>query len=129
MKKTDLQRYRGQLETLRSRMRSEANAVAQQARSASSGHAAGELSNAPYHLADIGTEEFLHDMNAALVENEQRLVNEVRAALERMEQGAYGLCERCGKPVAKARLDAMPYARFCIKCAEASDQAIRADVH
>jgi DnaK suppressor protein len=123
MNKVERERYREQLEKLKSRMRADATAVAEQARSATSGQASGELSNAPMHLGDSGTEEFLHDLNATLVENEEYLANEVREALRRIEKGTFGRCESCGKAIAKPRLDAMPYARLCVACAETDERA------
>jgi RNA polymerase-binding transcription factor DksA len=67
----------------------------------------------------MGTEEFLQDINATLLENEEYLVNEARAALRRIEDGTFGRCEECGRPIPDERLDALPYARFCTRCSEA----------
>ncbi|MBA3483285.1 MAG: TraR/DksA C4-type zinc finger protein [Pirellulales bacterium] len=108
---------RRKLEALLARMRPEVSAMTKQTLSPSGGHGASELSNVPFHLADGGTDEFLHDLNATLLENEEYLTNEVRAALARLENGAFGRCEQCGKAIAAARLEAIPYARHCIKCA------------
>ncbi len=44
-------------------------------------------------------------------------LNEVEAAIDRLGDGTYGLCERCGQPIPPARLEAMPTARLCIACA------------
>jgi hypothetical protein len=53
-----------------------------------------------------------------LLENEEYLANEVQAALRRFDDKTYGRCESCGRTIAEARLDAIPYTRYCIKCAE-----------
>ena len=66
----------------------------------------------------MGTDEFLYDMNATLLANEQYIVAEARDALNRMDHGTFGICESCGQPIAPARLEAIPFARFCVKCAE-----------
>jgi len=71
------------------------------------------------HLGDMGTEEFLQDVNATLLENEEYLVNEAREALRRIENGTFGRCEECGQEIPAERLNALPYARFCTRCAEA----------
>ena len=81
MKSVDKDRYRRALQTLLERMRPDANAINEQTRFAVGGDAAQELSNTPFHLGDRGTDEFLFDMNTVLLENEEYLVNEVRAAL------------------------------------------------
>ena len=111
-------KHRRQLEELRRRVGADARAVAQQALGPSGGQDGGDLSNAPYHLGDEGTEEFLHDMSAALAENETYLLGEIAAALARIDAGAYGTCESCGREIAAERLEAMPYARHCVQCAE-----------
>ena len=45
-------------------------------------------------------------------------LSDVDAALARLANGTYGHCERCGKPISEARLEAMPAARRCLDCAK-----------
>ena len=118
MSKSQLEKYRKTLEALASRVRSDASAMIEQARGGSGGNGGGELSNVPFHLGDMGTEEYLYDLNTTLLENEQYIVSEARAALARMDEGTYGQCEACGKTIAKARLEAIPYTRYCVECAD-----------
>jgi DnaK suppressor protein len=113
---TDLRRTA--LVELRRRLRDDATKTANQALGPAGGQENGDLSNAPFHLADSGTDEFLHDMSAALAENEVYLLQEINDAIGRIDAGAYGTCEGCGQAIARQRLDAMPYVRFCITCAE-----------
>src|SRR6187200_3436983 len=119
---TDLKKYRNVLEALSLRVRSDTNGMVEQVRSGTSGNGNSDLSNAPFHLGDMGTDEFLYDMNATLLENEQYIVAEAREALNRLDNGSYGVCESCGQSITPARLEAIPYTRFCVKCAEANDQ-------
>lgn len=112
--------HRRRLEALRERMRPEVSAMTDQALAPAGGQGSNELSNAPFHLGDTGTEEYLHDLNATLLENEEYLANEVRAALKRLDDGTFGRCESCGKPISEARLEALPYTRYCIKCADST---------
>jgi RNA polymerase-binding transcription factor DksA len=121
MNKSDLERFRQQLTAIKSRVRSDASTMVEQVLTPSGGQGGQELSNAPYHLGDMGTEEYLYDLNATLLANEQFIVSEARAALRRLDEGTYGQCEACGGPIAKARLEAIPFARFCVKCAEVND--------
>ena len=53
----------------------------------------------------------------ALAHTLQETLNEVERALEKMDEGSFGTCESCGKPIAEARLEAMPAAKLCIDCA------------
>lgn len=119
MNNATAEQYRKGLEGLASRLRDDAAAMAEQTHRASGGQGGGELSNAPMHLADMGTEEYLHDLTATLLENQGFLAGEAQAALDRLDQGRFGECEDCGEQIPKARLDAIPYARYCILCATA----------
>ena len=121
--------YRQRLEALASRLRDDAAAMAEQTHRASGGQADGELSNAPMHLADMGTEEYLHDLNVTLLENQEYLVGEAKAALDRLDQGTFGDCEQCGESSPKARLDALLYARCCVQCASAAANGRRVNIN
>jgi RNA polymerase-binding transcription factor DksA len=118
MKQEALRQFRQQLEALGTRIGADVAAVTELVRGSSGGQAQGELSNAPFHLGDMGTEEYLHDLNTTVLENEQHLANEIVAALRRIEDGTYGVCAGCGKNIPRARLKAVPYALFCVTCAE-----------
>jgi hypothetical protein len=61
-------------------------------------------------------------MNATLLVNEQYIATQVRAALARLEDGSFGVCEACSRPIAAARLTEIPYTRFCVKCAATRDE-------
>lgn len=113
----EMDRYRKQLQELSARVGPDVEAVIDQVMGGSGGQAGGQLSNAPMHMGDSGTEEFLHEMNAVLLENEQYLVSEASHALARIDDGTFGRCEHCDGPIAKERLDAIPYVRLCIGCA------------
>jgi RNA polymerase-binding transcription factor DksA len=89
----------------------------EQARHSSGGNGGSELSNAPFHLGDMGTEEYLYDLNTTLLANEQFIAVEARDALRRMDEDQFGVCESCGKSVGKERLEAIPFTRYCVDCA------------
>ncbi|HXP80699.1 MAG TPA: TraR/DksA family transcriptional regulator [Verrucomicrobiae bacterium] len=65
-------------------------------------------------------ENVSRDILAATLERERRTLKEIESALARMEKGEYGTCDSCGVAIPKARLDALPWARLCIHCAERS---------
>ena len=81
----------------------------------SSSEAAGDLSRMPYHMADVGTDNFEHEFMLGLIQNEEDELRRIDEALDRLKEGSYGLCS-CGKPIPKARLRALPYASLCIEC-------------
>lgn len=121
MNRTELNGFRRTLEELADRIRGDVAATTEAARRTAGGQAAGELTNAPQHLGDMGSEEFLHGMNVTLLANEEHLADEVHAAIQRLNDGRFGSCEACGEPIAQGRLEALPYARYCVNCAATVD--------
>jgi RNA polymerase-binding transcription factor DksA len=89
-----------------------------QAREPVAGEAAGNISNAPMHLGDAGTAMYNQELNATLLEHEEWVMGEIAAALDRLENGTYGRCENCGTQIPDGRLEAVPYARYCVLCAQ-----------
>lgn len=72
--------------------------------------------------ADAGTFTFERERDLSLGNNIRDLLDKVVSALKRMDAGTYGECERCGKPIDKARLKALPYAVLCIDCKKAEER-------
>ena len=68
------------------------------------------------HMADDATEAFEQAKDLALLQNAERLLEQVRDALRRLDDGTYGKCESCRKPIDPARLEALPYATLCLRC-------------
>jgi DnaK suppressor protein len=68
------------------------------------------------HLADLGSETFEQEENFGLVEQFSGVLGSIDRALERLERGAYGVCESCGTPIPLLRLEAIPYATRCADC-------------
>ena len=75
----------------------------------------------PIHMADIGSDAFEQEFTLSLMANEEGTLEAVERALERIRARTYGLCEDCGGIITKKRLQAIPFAEFCIKCAEANE--------
>jgi DnaK suppressor protein len=73
--------------------------------------------------ADAGTATFERERDLSLTNNIRDLTEKIDRALERIDEGTYGLCERCGKPIEKARIKALPYATLCIKDKQAEERA------
>jgi len=86
--------------------------------------AAGDLSSMPIHMADIGTDNYEQEFALDLMDGERKLLQEIDDALQRIEQKTYGICEGTGKPIAKARLKAQPWARYCVEYARMLEQGL-----
>jgi len=72
--------------------------------------------------ADAGTATFERERDLSLVNNLRDLMERIDKALAKIEDGTYGLCDRCGKPIEKLRLKALPYANLCIKDKQAEER-------
>jgi len=72
--------------------------------------------------ADAGSATFEREMDLSLVNNLQDFLERIDKALAKIDQGTYGLCERCGKPIEKLRLKALPYASLCLKDKQAEER-------
>jgi DnaK suppressor protein len=118
MKKAELEVYRERLLALRARLRGDVNQMADSALKKSRSEANGDLSSMPIHMADIGTDNYEQEFTLSLMENDGGALNQIEAALERIEENCYGECEECGAKIPKARLNAIPYAALCVKCAD-----------
>jgi RNA polymerase-binding protein DksA len=78
----------------------------------------GELvsGSADQHPADTATETVDREIDYTLEEHDERLLEEIHAALERIDAGTYGICVNCGAQISPERLEAMPWATLCIDC-------------
>jgi RNA polymerase-binding transcription factor DksA len=72
----------------------------------------GDLSSYGQHMADAGTDTFDRDFALSLVSSEQEALTEIDAAIKRIHDGTYGICEITQKPIAKERLLAVPFTRY-----------------
>lgn len=90
----------------------------------SRGEAAGDLSSMPIHMADIGTDNFEQEFSLGLMDGERKILKEITAALQRIDGGAFGICEGTGIPISKPRLKAKPWARYGIKYATMVEQGL-----
>ena len=77
--------------------------------------ATGNLSSMPIHMADLGTDNFEQEFALGLMDSERKLLQEIDDALQRVEEGTYGICEGTGEPISKARLEAKPWARHSVE--------------
>ena len=67
------------------------------------------------HLGDIATATFDREMASTLEDNSTHVLNEIDAALARVEEGTFGMCKACGNPIDPERLEALPWATLCIE--------------
>jgi RNA polymerase-binding transcription factor DksA len=78
------------------------------------------------HQADAGSDAYDRDFALSLLSQEQDALYEIDQALKRIETGSYGICEMSGKPIPRARLEAIPFARFTVECQSQLEKQNRA---
>ncbi|OQX87967.1 MAG: hypothetical protein B6D55_01685 [Candidatus Omnitrophica bacterium 4484_70.2] len=78
----------------------------------------GDISGYSLHMADVASDNYEREFSLSLVSNERKIIMEIEEALKRIEEKKYGICLMCEKNIAKRRLEAVPYARYCKRCQE-----------
>src|SRR5262245_9787196 len=117
MNKAVLNGFREQLQSLRGRLKGDVTHLAAEELRKSRGEASGILSTMAIHMADLGTDNFEQEFTLSLLQNEEQALEEITAALDRIDAGTFGRCEECHKEIPRERLKALPYARHCLDCA------------
>jgi RNA polymerase-binding protein DksA len=113
-KTLDLDKYRKLLLAERERLQAEHDAV-----TADLSDSAGEQTDYDHHdPADSASETFEHSKDFAIDENFHDMLERITEALRKLDDGTYGLCDRCDSPILPERLKAIPYATLCINCQE-----------
>jgi RNA polymerase-binding transcription factor DksA len=122
MTRAETECYRQRLLVLMNRIDLDRSDLKAEALHGSGIEISGGLSNVPLHLADLGSHDFEQRVNWTLVEKEEQIMEEINAALARIEQGVFGRCEKCGRAIARQRLQTIPYTRYCISCSRQSSE-------
>jgi DnaK suppressor protein len=119
---SELADLRRRLEEEREELRRQAAEIEESSLGTPQSELTGEVSF-DEEYADAGTATFERERDLSLSNNIKDLGDKIERALERIDEGTYGLCERCGKPIEKARIKALPYASLCIKDKQAEERA------
>ena len=102
-------------------MRGDVHAMADAALNKTRSEASGDLSFMPIHMAELGSDNYEHEFTLSLMATEEDTLGMIEAALERIESSTFGTCLACEGHIPKTRLNAIPHAPYCIKCASLRD--------
>ncbi len=83
--------------------------------------ASGDLSGYSYHMADMASDDYEREFSLGRATDEQKMLYLIDEAIKRVEDGSYGNCLQCGKPISKKRLFALPYSELCIECQKSNE--------
>ena len=84
--------------------------------------ASGDLSSYTIHMADMSADTYERELVTTLASSEQAVLYQIEDALKRIDEGAYGVCQQCQKPITLSRLRAVPYTSLCISCQRTKEQ-------
>ena len=125
LSKKDLEKFKKLLVEVRVKIAGDLRHLEGDSLNTSQRDASGDLSGYSLHMADMATDNFDREFTLGLASNEQQRLNLIDAALRKIEDGSYGLCENCRKSITQKRLLAMPHAPLCIKCQELEEKQKR----
>lgn len=117
----NIEHYKRQLESLKSRLEKQMELLSKRG-SEPLKESIGELSGYDNHPADLGAETFERSKDLGLKGNSKVLLMKVNHAIDRINNGSYGVCENCGKNIERERLEALPYTTFCIDCKKSEEK-------
>lgn len=84
--------------------------------------ASGDISGYSFHMADVATDNYDREFSLGLASKERNVLFEINHALDKLQEGTFGLCESCKKSISKVRLKAVPYATLCLKCQQLKEK-------
>ncbi len=119
--KRELDRYREILLQKRAEVAGDVTGMESEALSSASG----SLSSMPQHMADQGSDEYDQSLALGLAASQRKLLREIDAALERIDNGTFGICEALGIAIHKDRLEATPWSRLSLEGARQVDRVGR----
>jgi DnaK suppressor protein len=123
MTATDMQAFRPVLSKLAQQLRGSVAALKEEAFHSSDETPTRNLSDIPVEdSAELGSDGFSEETALSLAENESAQLEEIDAAVERIDEGTFGTCEECDQEIPSARLQMIPFARQCIECARKAQQ-------
>jgi RNA polymerase-binding protein DksA len=121
MRKTDLKKYEKLLLERKKELLENMGDIMKDRVGTTTKESTGDLSSYSYHMADQGTDAMERELAFMFASKTGRLIYHVDEALRRVEDGSYGKCSVCNRPISKARLEAVPHARLCIECKSAEE--------
>jgi DnaK suppressor protein len=117
MTNAEINHFRRRLLALKKRLSGDLSKLEEEALRPVGGEFSGGLSDVLVHPAELGTDNYEEELAMDLLENEAQILAEINDALARIEQGTFGRCENCHQEISRERLEALPYARYCVRCA------------
>ena len=123
MTEAEISHYRRRLLALKKRLGGDLSELEEEALRPVGADPSGGLSEVPVHPADLATDLYDEEVSLDLLANESQILAEVIDALGRIDQGTFGRCANCKQEIPRERLEAVPYTRYCLVCADPRGKA------
>ena len=117
MTKPDFTLHRERLLAMRARLQGESTQIEDDALKDHS-----KTTSIPTDMAELGSDNADQEITFTMLGSDKDTLDQIEAALQRIEDGGYGRCEECGEQIPKTRLDAIPYAAECVRCASQQEE-------
>ena len=121
LSKQQLKQLKALLLEERTKVASEIRSIAQEA-SKNPREASGDLSAYTVHMADMSADTYERELAMNLAGSSQEVLYQIEDALKQIDEGTYGICQQCAKPISVSRLRAVPYTSLCISCQRTKEQ-------
>ena len=116
-----LKKYKGLLLKEREKVGGGLSYIAETTLNKSQRDASGDLSGYSYHMADMASDDYEREFSLGRATDEQKILYLIDEAMKRVEDGTYGGCLQCCKPISARRMSALPYSELCIDCQKANE--------
>lgn len=116
LNKRDLEFFRKLITKQRDELRTKMEVLREAAMESTIKEATGDHSSYSFHMADLGTDAIEREKAFLFVSREGQYLEKLESALLRINDGMFGICRQCGKPVGKERLKAVPITTQCVQC-------------
>jgi DnaK suppressor protein len=121
MNKQQIKQFKAVLTEERAKFAGEIRSIARDA-SKNPREASGDLSSYTVHMADMSADTFERELAMNIASSEQEVLYQIEDALKRIDDGSFGVCQQCSKPISLSRLKAVPYTSLCIGCQRDKEQ-------
>ena len=118
MKKADLEKFRKRLLAMRAQITNQVREASEDVKSVD------EVKGYSQHQADEGTDDFNRTISLSVSSKEQGVLRQIDRALEKIDDGTYGVCDVTGKPIPVKRLEAVPYASMTVEAQEQIEKGL-----
>ncbi|PIV39495.1 MAG: hypothetical protein COS29_02305 [Candidatus Omnitrophica bacterium CG02_land_8_20_14_3_00__42_8] len=115
MTKLELEKHKKLLIKLRELINGDIDHIAKESLK-SQKESSGDLSGYSFHMADMASDSYDRELSLNIAGGQQEIIYDIDEALKRIKEGKFGLCLSCNKKIPQKRLNAVPYAKYCIQC-------------